>query len=166
MAAHTIWQLDDAEHWHEITRATLAQMSSSWQSHHFHSGQSMLMALDSCSAADLPAIILMDFYLPNERGDHITAAIRGLELSVESHIVGFSSVVLAAKPSLQREEESISNTMGTVLTLIYNDGWKRFLSLKNKDTLTSFLRPPFQTTDKQYRINKSIRHRSHDQCTA
>ena len=92
MAAHTIWQLDDAEHWHEITRATLAQMDSSWQSHHFHSGQSMLMALDSCSAADLPAIILMDFYLPNERGDHITAAIRGLELSVESHIVGFSSV--------------------------------------------------------------------------
>ena len=103
-----IWQLDDTQYWHLISDETIRQLSN-WQLRSFYTSQDLLYGLEECRAEPQywPSIILMDFYLQNERGDQVTQAIRSYvndltasatdsdeRQALQRHItiVGFSSV--------------------------------------------------------------------------
>lgn len=89
-----LWQLDDTEHWHVVTQQTLRHCAP-WRSQHFTTGHGLLLALEHCAVTELPSVLLMDFYIGNDRGDAVTATVRqhlDERNAPAITIVGFSSV--------------------------------------------------------------------------
>lgn len=105
-----IWLIDDNEEVHQVTDRTIALLSDAVLTR-FYSGSEALVAfarLASGQPTELPAIILMDFFIGDERGDVVTAALRDLEpASVRPTIVGYSS--------MQSASERIINCGGDVV---------------------------------------------------
>ncbi|NRA36639.1 MAG: hypothetical protein HRU15_00730 [Planctomycetes bacterium] len=98
-----LWQLDDACHWHDISANSLQhwnnqrQSSQHWLFRGFTHSRDLIYGLDECLDSELwPQIILMDYYLIDERGDQVTAALRSYlsKLNEAPHItiIGHSSV--------------------------------------------------------------------------
>ena len=90
-----VWHLDDTEHWHQISAATVRSVQD-WSLRSFYASRDLYYAFDEAfdEPSQLPHVILMDFYLDGERGDHITATIRKHYNSSAQHttIIGYSSV--------------------------------------------------------------------------
>ena len=83
-----LWLIDDSPDHHLVTAATARR--ADWDFAGFADGDSALAAL---AAGGRPAVVLMDFFIGEERGDLVTAAWRQLEpAGYRATIVGFSSV--------------------------------------------------------------------------
>lgn len=95
MSTPLLWLVDDTEHWHAVTRATLAQLDAPPRFESFHSATAALMCWrDRCANGELPACVLMDFFLGDARGDEVARAFRAEEPD-DHHaiIVGHSTVI-------------------------------------------------------------------------
>jgi CheY-like chemotaxis protein len=83
-----LWLIDDSPDHHQVTAATARR--ADWDFTGFTAGAAALAAL---AAGGRPAVVLMDFFLGEERGDAITARWRQSEpAGHRATIVGFSSV--------------------------------------------------------------------------
>ena len=93
-----LWLVDDTEAHHEVARRTLAGLGR-YELESFLTGAEAIAAFARLARGGaLPAIVLMDFYLGDERGDQVTRALR--ELEPPNHraiIVGYSSVADASQ---------------------------------------------------------------------
>lgn len=92
-----LWQVDDSDHWHEVTDASLAQVTADIRVQHFHTGQALLMALAGAAADSGPDAILMDYFIGPERGDAVTRDARTTEAGRRTTIIGFSSVLSGSR---------------------------------------------------------------------
>ena len=104
-----IWQLDDTDHWHQISAQTVKPLPH-WQLRSFYTGQDLFYGLAEAAAqgSSYPSIILMDFYLSGERGDHITSEIRKRTAQAPYiTIIGFSSVRSCSERICQAGGDSI-----------------------------------------------------------
>ena len=85
-----IWLIDDTPHLHVVARAT-ARLAGGWDFTGYLSGEEAVEAF--IAGHDLPAVILMDFFLGDDRGDLLTARLRDLEPPTSrAVIVGYSSM--------------------------------------------------------------------------
>lgn len=90
-----LWLVDDTPRWHAVTAATV-DLVDGWRFQGLYTADAAWLAFRDQLAADpaaLPAVILMDFYLGQARGDRLTEALRALEPDeVHTTIVGHSSM--------------------------------------------------------------------------
>jgi CheY-like chemotaxis protein len=95
-----VWLVDDSEDPHHVADLTISALDGVEISH-FYSGAEALAAFARLAGEqpyDLPAVILMDFFIGDERGDEVTSALRRLEpASVRPTIVGYSSMASASE---------------------------------------------------------------------
>lgn len=94
-----IWLIDDTPHWHQVTKATLER----WRTHSFqgfHSGHAGIMAYAHAQPPDLPHMILMDYFIDSERGDHITQALRSHDRGQRPLIIGYSTAASGSRAIL------------------------------------------------------------------
>jgi CheY-like chemotaxis protein len=97
MKSLRLWIIDDTHAHHRVAEATVAELSAvgTIVVEHFYSGQEGDDAYRERLEAGgpLPDVILMDFFLGDTRGDHLTRQLRRLEHGRHhAHIVGYSSV--------------------------------------------------------------------------
>jgi len=89
-----IWMVDDTPEWHTVTACSIDPRIHDLE--HFHSGQAALLAFQALARDEpqrLPDIILLDYYLGDERGDGLCRQLRELQPAGQRPvIVGFSSV--------------------------------------------------------------------------
>jgi CheY-like chemotaxis protein len=90
-----VWLVDDSSDPHQVADLTVADLPG-FELSHFYSGSEAIAAFARIAGESpelLPAVILMDFFLGDERGDAVTTALRCLEPpQVRPTIVGYSSV--------------------------------------------------------------------------
>ncbi len=92
-----LWLIDDTPHLHVVARATVALVPG-WEFTGFLSGAAALAAYSAAETARpplviLPQVILMDFFLGDDRGDLLTARLRAREAPGHRPvIVGYSSM--------------------------------------------------------------------------
>jgi len=90
-----IWLVDDTPRWHAVTARTLALVPG-WRLESFHTAHAAVLAFQHASGGDganLPQVVLMDFYLGHQRGDDVTETLRELEpAGHHAIIVGHSSM--------------------------------------------------------------------------
>jgi CheY-like chemotaxis protein len=95
-----VWLVDDSSDPHQVADRTIAGLSG-FELAHFYSGSEAIAAFAQLAGEhpeQLPAVILMDFYLGDERGDAVTVALRCLEPQrTHATIVGYSSVQSASE---------------------------------------------------------------------
>jgi len=95
-----VWLVDDSEDPHRVADLTIAGLAGVELSH-FYSGAEALQAFAQLAdeqPSGLPAVILMDFFIGDERGDEVTRNLRRLEpASVRPIIVGYSSMASASE---------------------------------------------------------------------
>jgi CheY-like chemotaxis protein len=95
-----LWLIDDTPEHHHTVRATIAHMPQV-RFTSFTDGREALEqygALVQGSSAELPEVVLMDFYLGATRGDAVTRALRLLQPeSAALVIVGYSSVAAGSR---------------------------------------------------------------------
>jgi CheY-like chemotaxis protein len=95
-----VWLVDDSEDPHRVADLTIAGLAGV-EITHFYSGAEALQAFAELAGAQpgqLPAVILMDFFIGDERGDVVTSELRRLEpASVRATIVGYSSMASASE---------------------------------------------------------------------
>ena len=95
-----IWLVDDSEDVHQVAQRTVNALPGLSLTR-FYSGAEALTAfaqLEAAHPAELPRVILMDFYIGDERGDAVTLALRRLEPATSrSTIVGYSSMQSASE---------------------------------------------------------------------
>jgi CheY-like chemotaxis protein len=96
-----LWLVDDTEAHHEVARRTLKGLGR-YELESFLTGEDAIAAFSRLarggSRAGLPAIVLMDFYLGDMRGDQVTRKLREVEPSDHrAVIVGYSSVADASE---------------------------------------------------------------------
>lgn len=99
LSTRLIALVDDTPAWHEVTAATIARHPA-WRYEGFHSGHAALMAWSHRSSEDLPAVVLMDFFLGDSRGDEITRQLR-LQLAGWPLVIGHSSVTSGSRAIVQ-----------------------------------------------------------------
>jgi CheY-like chemotaxis protein len=77
-----IWLIDDTDHWHAVTAATVAT-APDWEFAGFHTAEAGILAFrHAVGTATAPAIILCDFYLNGAwRGDVMCRELRALEVA-------------------------------------------------------------------------------------
>ncbi|HYE05635.1 MAG TPA: response regulator [Planctomycetota bacterium] len=92
-----LWLVDDTEAHHEVARNTIVRIDGV-EFDSFLTGREALSAFARLARGGvLPDVVLMDFYLGDERGDHVTRRLRELEpAGVRCVIVGYSSVADAS----------------------------------------------------------------------
>ncbi len=95
-----VWLVDDSEDPHHVADLTVAGLVGV-ELTHFYSGATALAAFAELARDHpdrLPAVILMDFFIGQERGDEVTSELRRLEpASVRPTIVGYSSMPAASE---------------------------------------------------------------------
>ena len=93
-----LWLVDDTEAHHDVARNTLATLKG-FELSDFLSGAEAIAAFGTLAKGGaLPDIVLMDFYLGDERGDQVTRRLRELEPADHyAVIVGYSSVADASQ---------------------------------------------------------------------
>ncbi len=93
-----LWLVDDTEAHHEVARNTVARLDGV-EFESFLTGGEAISAFARLARGGVPPdIVLMDFYLGDDRGDHVTRRLRELE-PAGGHclIVGYSSVADASQ---------------------------------------------------------------------
>jgi CheY-like chemotaxis protein len=99
-----VWLVDDSDDPHRVADLTIARLEGVELSH-FYSGAEALQAFARLAGGrgpGLPAVILMDFFIGDERGDEVTRALRRLEpASARATIVGYSSMASASERILE-----------------------------------------------------------------
>jgi CheY-like chemotaxis protein len=94
-----VWLIDDSEANHQVAARTTATLPAV-DLVGFYTGDEAVAAFAATQAgqdAVPPHVVLMDFYLGDERGDHVTAALRAAERRSRPVIVGYSSVESASR---------------------------------------------------------------------
>ncbi len=92
-----VWLIDDSESNHVTAISTVATMP--WVTLvNFYSGAEAVAVFAKIEQqqGNAPDVVLMDYYLNGERGDHVTRALRATERRSRTVIVGYSSVVSAS----------------------------------------------------------------------
>lgn len=89
-----IWLVDDSRDHHLVADHTVARLPGIGIAHYYDgvSAEADYAVLQADPALPAPAVVLMDFFLGLERGDHVTRALRALERRSRAVIVGYSSV--------------------------------------------------------------------------
>jgi len=82
-----VWMIDDTPSWHEVARRTLADLAA-FRLRCVHAGDEARAAL--AGPGRQPRIVLIDYYLPGERGDALAAELR--TRLAGACLVGHSSV--------------------------------------------------------------------------
>lgn len=94
-----VWLIDDSEANHQVAQRTIAAFPTVTFVG-FYTGAEAVAAFaagQSTSDASVPGVVLMDYYLNEERGDQVTAALRAAERRSRPVIVGYSSVDSASR---------------------------------------------------------------------
>ncbi len=92
-----LWLVDDTEAHHEVARNTLAASRGIAFESFLTGGEAISAFARLARGGALPDVVLMDFYLGDERGDQVTRRLRELEPpGVRCLIVGYSSVADAS----------------------------------------------------------------------
>jgi CheY-like chemotaxis protein len=95
-----VWLVDDSEDPHRVADLTIAGLEGV-ELTHFYTGAEALHAFASLAGgqpSSLPDVILMDFFIADERGDEVTRDLRRLEpASARPTIVGYSSMASASE---------------------------------------------------------------------
>lgn len=87
-----LWLIDDTPQLHSIAEATV-ELVAGWTYTGFLSGEEALAEFQALIPAALPAVILMDYYIGDERGDRVTTQLRACESGNRRPvIIGYSSV--------------------------------------------------------------------------
>ncbi len=93
-----LWLVDDTEAHHEVARNTVARLDGVEFESFLTGGEAISAFARLARGGVLPDIVLMDFYLGDERGDHVTRRLRELEPGgSRCLIVGYSSVADASQ---------------------------------------------------------------------
>jgi DNA-binding NarL/FixJ family response regulator len=92
-----LWHIDDGLHLLAVTEATVL-LAASWRFEGFTTGHAALAEYARRSRSDRPDVILMDYFIGEERGDAVTLALRQLDPSPHrTRIIGHSSVRRASE---------------------------------------------------------------------
>ncbi len=125
-----LWLIDDTPAMHRVADATGA-MVDGWDFDGHLNGADAVAAFEHLGDGIPPDVILMDFYLGDDRGDHVTARLRQRETAHHRPvIVGYSSVrsgsaaILAAGGDLILPKHENSDGINPSL-LAYLRGWPR-----------------------------------------
>ncbi len=97
-----VWLIDDSEANHVTAVTTVASMP--WVTlEQFYSGKEAVAVFAKIEQQQgyAPDVVLMDYYLNGERGDHVTRALRATERRSRPVIVGYSSVTSASQIIVQ-----------------------------------------------------------------
>lgn len=90
-----VWLIDDSDEHHRIARATV-ELFDSMEFTGFMSGIEAVAAYERLARGDddaCPHVVLMDYYLGEERGDRVTRELRRIEARKRRPvIIGYSSV--------------------------------------------------------------------------
>lgn len=87
-----LWLVDDTPSLHVIAEATV-QLVDGWNFLGHFTGFEAIAAYESLPPEALPQVILMDYYLGEDRGDTVTAQLRACGLPTHRPvIIGYSSV--------------------------------------------------------------------------
>jgi ActR/RegA family two-component response regulator len=88
-----LWLIDDTSHHHQVAAATVARVPGV-EFHGYHDGASGYAAFaEAQSVGKSPNVVLMDFFLGDDRGDRLTTRLRALERGQQRcTIIGYSSV--------------------------------------------------------------------------
>jgi len=103
-----VWLIDDSESNHDTAVRTVATMS--WVTlEQFYSGAEAVAAFAKIEQqqGQAPDVVLMDYYLVGERGDHVTRALRATERRSRPTIVGYSSVASASHIIVQAGADAV-----------------------------------------------------------
>lgn len=86
-----VWLIDDSEGHHEAAAASCARCGVDFLG--FLDPGSAIAAMLAAAPVDRPDVLLMDFYIGDERGDRATRAWREAEpVGYRARIVGYSSM--------------------------------------------------------------------------
>lgn len=88
-----LWLIDDGLDWHAVTRQTVATLARV-ELRCFASGNEALAALQHGPA---PEVVLMDFFLGDERGDVLTRTWRRAEGASRALIIGHSTSPICSR---------------------------------------------------------------------
>jgi CheY-like chemotaxis protein len=94
-----VWIVDDAPQNHRAAAATIARLPP-FALEGFLDGDEAVAEFTARAGrgpADLPRVILMDYYLGSTRGDDVTAALRAVHTPLTPIIVGYSSVASGSR---------------------------------------------------------------------
>ena len=92
-----LWHIDDGHHLLAVSEATVLQ-TASWRFEGFTTGTAALGDYAQRAPAERPDVILMDYFIGEERGDAVTRALRRLDPHpARSRIIGHSSVRRASE---------------------------------------------------------------------
>ena len=92
----TLWHIDDGQHLLAMSAATVAQ-ATGWSFRGFESGAEACAVFAKLAPEDRPAVILMDYFIAQERGDEVTRQLRRIDPAPgRTHIVGYSSMTRAS----------------------------------------------------------------------
>ena len=89
-----IWLVDDSHDHHVVADNTVGRLSG-WVLAHFYDGASAVAAyaeVQADPALPAPMVVLMDYFIGDERGDQVTRALRALEQRSRAVIIGYSCV--------------------------------------------------------------------------
>lgn len=87
-----LWLIDDTQHHHQVAAATAAQVPSVVFQSFVDGGSGEWAFTEAVRAGAQPDVVLMDFFLGDDRGDQVTRRLRRLERERRSVIIGYSSV--------------------------------------------------------------------------
>jgi CheY-like chemotaxis protein len=90
-----LWIIDDTIEHHAVLRATLADFPTVSHEGFLDAGSALrrYSELKDRDPAQLPAVVLMDYYLGSQRGDRVTRLLRQLQPPEQALIIiGYSSV--------------------------------------------------------------------------
>lgn len=89
-----IWLVDDSHDHHLVADATVARLPGVEVAHHYDgvSAAAAYAAVQDDPALPAPVVVLMDYFIGEERGDQVTRVLRTLERRSRAVIVGYSSV--------------------------------------------------------------------------
>jgi CheY-like chemotaxis protein len=95
-----IWLIDDSPDHHAVAAETVARRPLWHLSGFLHGSDAIAAFADLADERpdELPDVVLMDFFLGDERGDAVTAELRRLETAAHRPvIIGYSSVASASQ---------------------------------------------------------------------
>ncbi len=87
-----LWLIDDTQHHHQVVAATAAQVPGVVFQGFCDGGSGEWAFTEAVRTGTQPDVVLMDFFLGDDRGDQVTRRLRRLERDRRSVIIGYSSV--------------------------------------------------------------------------
>lgn len=89
-----MWLIDDSRDHHLVADSTVARLPGVVLVHHYDgvSAEAEYASLQADPARPAPVVVLMDYFIDEERGDQVTRALRAVERRSRAVIIGYSSV--------------------------------------------------------------------------